>query len=840
LACGTTIETFVLKSLGMLKNNLTIAFRNFLKHKSFTLINVSGLAIGISAALVIYLIVQFEFSFEKFRTDNDRIYRVVCDMTFPGESTMKNSGVPIPMPAAVKTDLTGIETATHFVTAWETNVKVPVKGSQSPAEFKNQENIIYADENYFNLFQYNWLAGSAQTALKDPYQAVLTEERAKSYFGNLNPRDIIGKEIIYDDSIKVTVAGIVKEPVQKATDIRFKEFISLATMMETGVYQNFGGDDWNSINSISQLFVKLKKGTGTAQITAQFAALRKKYVKKEDQGNDATVHFLQPLRDMHFNAEYGSFDNMRQAHKPTLYGLLAVALFLLLLGCINFINLTTAQAAQRAKEIGIRKTLGSGKSQLIAQFLSETFLLTLLATMLSIAIMPWLLKIFSDFIPPEISFSSINQPHVWIFLATLVVVMTLFSGFYPSIILTKFQPVAVLKNQTLAGSKQSRTVWLRKSLTVTQFVIAQFLVIATLVVSKQINFSLTKELGYKKDAIVYFPVTWDIFSDKPDNRRFTLLEKLKALPEVEKISLGSNSPAHTGASSTTMKVENGGKEVELMIETMNADPDYFDIYKLKLVAGKFPVQSDTLKEFLINESFTKAFGFSSAEEAIGKIVLRNGKKIPIVGVLKDFHSKSTHEQIKPLTYSSVQNSSYTIHIALKSQTETPGLWKSGLNKMESEFKKLYPEDPVFNYKFFDATIAAFYKKEQDVKRLLNWSAALCIFISCLGLLGLVMYTTNTRTKEIGVRKVLGASVTQLVALLSKDLVSLVLIAFVIAAPLAWLAMNNWLQDFAYRTQIGWWVFAVCGISMLLLAMIVLSIRTVKAALANPVKSLRTE
>ncbi len=824
----------------MLKNYFTIAIRNFWKQKVFSLINVSGLAIGISAALVIYLLVQFEFSFEKFRKDNDRIYRVTTDITFPGESVFKNSGVPMPMPKAVRTDLTGIETATHFVTAYETKVSMPVPGSQSPAEFKKQTEIVYADEFYFSLFEYDWVAGSKQTALKDPNQVVLTEERAKTYFGNLPANDIIGKQITYDDSIKTIVSGIVKPPKEKATDFRFKEFISLATVMSIGLKGHFGGDDWGSINSVSQLFVKLKEGTKPEQLNAQFAGLREKYRDKKSQEKDNTKHRLQPINDIHFNADYGSFDNAgRQAHKPTLYGLLAVALFLLLLGCINFINLTTAQSAQRAKEVGIRKTLGSGKRELIFQFLSETFILTLLATILSIAILPWLLKIFSDFLPPEINFNSINQSHVWIFLLLLVLVMTAFSGFYPALILTKFKPVTVLKNQLHATTSKSRKAWLRRSLTVTQFVIAQFLVIATLVVSKQISFSLNKDLGYKKDAIVYFRTPWNFFSDKEDNRRFALIEKIKTIPQIDKISLGSNSPAHGGSSSTTLKVDNGKKEIELMIEIVNADPVYYDIYKLKLEAGKLPEQSDTLKEYLINETYAKALGFANPADAVGKFVNRDNKKVPIVGILKDFHTKSTHDPIKPLAYSSVRKQSFAVHIALRSQDGSPGSWKEGLAKIEKEFKVLYPDND-FKYEFFDETIAAFYNSEQNISRLLKWSAGLCIFISCLGLLGLVIYTTNTRTKEIGVRKVLGASVVQIVSLLSKDLLSLVLVAFVIATPLAWLAMNNWLQDFAYRTNISWWVFAACGISMLMIALVLLSIRTIRAALTNPVKSLRTE
>ncbi len=822
----------------MFKNYFIIAFRNFRRNKIFSLINISGLAIGISAALVIYLIVQFEFSFEKFRKDGNRIYRVVTEMTFPGDVKFPNSGVPMPMPKAVRSELTGIETATHFVTAYDSKVAIPFPGSQSPAEFKKQSNIVYADEFYFSIFEYDWVAGSKQSALKDPFQVVLTEERAKTYFGNLGADNIIGRQIIYNDSIKTTVSGIVKDPVEKATDFRFKEFISLPTVMTTNLKDQFGGDEWGSINSVSQLFVKLKQGTRPEQLTNQLAALRSKYNKLKPGDEDDTKHYLQALPDIHFSTVFDAFEQ-RQAHKPTLYGLLAVALFLLLLGCINFINLTTAQAAQRAKEIGIRKTLGSGKRDLIFQFLSETFLLTLIATILSIVITPWLLRIFSNFIPPEITFSSINQVHVWVFLVSLVLLMTVLSGFYPALILTKFKPVDVLKNQLNAGTTKSRKAWFRKTLTITQFVIAQFLVIATLVVSKQINFSLNKDLGYKKDAIVYFRTRWNFFSDKEDNSRFTLFEKIKTIPGIEKISLASNSPAHEGASSTTMKVNNGKKEVELMVETVHADPDYFDIYKMKLVAGKWPAKSDTLKEYLVNEAYARALGFNKPADALGLLVDRGEKKVPIVGVLADFHTKSTHEPIKPLAYSSVDKNSYTIHMALASQAGKPGEWKETLAKVEKEFKQVYPEDDMKLY-FFDETIAAFYKKEQDISRLLKWSAGLCIFISCLGLLGLVIYTTNTRIKEIGVRKVLGASVTQIVSLLSKDLVTLVLVAFIIASPLAWLAMNKWLQDFVYRTQISWWVFAVCGVSMLLIAIIVLCIRTIKAAMSNPVKSLRTE
>ncbi len=343
------------KNQNMFKSYFTIAFRKFRRNKFFSFINIAGLGIGISTSLVIYLIVQHEFSYEKFQKDGDRIYRVVSDVTFAGGAEFKTSGVPKPMPEAVRKDLTGIEMATHFVTVNQTKVTIPLAGNKSPVLFKKQNDITYADQFYFSVFNYTWLAGSKQTALKDPFQVVLTESRAKTYFGNLPVTDIIGRQVIYEDTINSTVAGIVKDIDAKATDFRFQEFISLATAMHTIMKNEFGSEGWGSINSNSQLFLKLAKGTTPKQIESQLPGLRKKYHKPE--GNQKDYNHLQALTDIHFNQDYDAFDR-RQAYKPAMYGLLAVAVFLLLLGCINFINLNTAQSALRAKEIGIRKTTG--------------------------------------------------------------------------------------------------------------------------------------------------------------------------------------------------------------------------------------------------------------------------------------------------------------------------------------------------------------------------------------------------------------------------------------------------------------------------------------------------
>lgn len=817
----------------MIRNYLKTAFRNFAHNKVFSVINIASLAIGISAALVIYLIAEHEFSYEQAMPGKEKIFRIVSNIQFPGQM-FKNSGVCMPLPDAVRNDMTGIETVTHFVLANDPKVEIAATGKPEPVKIKKQTAIVFADPDYFTIFPYQKLTPFNPQSFKEPYKVVLTESRAKMYFGNTAPADLIGRKIIYNDTITATVTGIVKD-LSIVTDFSFKEFVSLATITGTSLKEQYDIGEWQNINSSSQTFIKLADKSSPAKIEAQLPSLRKKYINLKE-GKDDTKNLLQPLTDIHFNPDYDAFDQ-HQASKTTLYGLLAVAVFLLLLGCINFINLTTAQSGQRAKEIGIRKTMGSSKKQLVLQFLTETILLTGVATIISILITPWLLKVFEGFIPKGVSFASINQWHVWVFLLLLLLTVSLLSGIYPALVLTRFKPALVLKNQAFTGSTQSRKAWLRKSLTVTQFVIAQFLLIATLVVTKQIRYSINTDLGYKKDAIVYFNAYRNYYADKPDNRRLVLLEKIKAIPEIKAVSLGGSSPASNNTSSTTMKVDNGKKETELMVEVKTADPDYFKIYQMKLVAGKFPDASDTAREYAINESYAKALGFSKPEDAIGKIIT-NFKK-PIVGVLADFHTKSTRATIKPLAYSSARNNSFTFHIALQPRNGNSDTWKTALSKVEKAYKELYPEND-FDPQFFDATIARFYKDEENISSLLKWSAGLCILISCLGLLGLVIYTTNIRTKEIGVRKVLGASIIQLVTLLSKDLLSLVLTAFVIASPIAWWAMHRWLENFAYKTSISWWIFLVCVTGMSMIALAILCIRTIRAAMANPVKSLRTE
>jgi predicted permease len=816
----------------MLKNYFTIAFRTLWKNKVFSGINVLGLAIGISASLVIYLLVNYHFNFDKFEKDNNRIYRVVSNFSFSGE-VYRNSGVADPMAAAVKKEIAGLDAVIPFRT-WNDDAKISVPGNKKePKIFKHQPSIVFADSNYFNLVSYTWIAGSPKTSLRNPYQTVLTESNAKLYFPNLSPTQVVGKEIFFNDSIRATITGVVKD-IKENTDFTFKTFMAYATLEQTSLKPD-NWKDWTSTNGAQQLFVKLSVGTSAAQIEKQIARLYKKYAKQTPDDHSKTWHKLQPLSDVHFNADYGAYD-LPTGNKPTLYGLLAVAAFLLILGCINFINLTTAHASRRAKEIGIRKTMGSSKKQLIVQFLSETFLLTLLATVLSVILTPLILKAFAGFIPHGLHFNLTEQPGVILFLAALMLVVTLLSGFYPALILSGYKPVLVLKNQAYTNTGKTRRAWLRKSLTISQFVIAQVFIMATILVSKQIHYSLNKDMGFKKDAIIYFNTN---YYDTVQTHRAVLMDKLKAIPGIAMVSLCTNAPSSNSTWSGSMKYKDGKKEIESDVQEKYGDSNYIKLYGLKLLAGKNIATTDTITEYLVNETYAHILGFQKPEQAIGKYIEWSGKKIPIVGVVSDFIQKSLHEPVKPLVIASWNNIEKNFSIALQPQNEDGTAWKTTISKIEKAFKEVYPEDD-FSYKFFDEDIAKYYTAEQNISSLLKWSTALAIFISCLGLLGLVIYTTTQRTKEIGVRKVLGASVSQIVSLISKDFILLVLFAFVIAAPLAWIGMNKWLQNFAFRTNISWWIFLSGGAIMVIVALLTLGFQTIKAAMANPVKSLRTE
>lgn len=819
----------------MLKNYFTIALRNLWKHKLFSFINIVGLSTGISASIVIFIIVRFEFSYESFVPNADRVYRVVSNMQFPG-NVFKNPGVPLPLIQAATKDVTGLDLVARFSLP-NSDIKVSIgNNDQSNAKlFLKQKKIVFADQNLTKLFDYRWLTGSEKTALVDPFATVLTASRALIYFPDSRPEDLLGKTITYNDTIRSTIMGIVDD-IKGNTDFEFKEFISYATLELTSFRENLGWDQWGSVNSGNQLLIKLSKGVLDTNVAVAFQQLINDH--KKDAYLDNLIS-LQPLTNVHFNSDYFNFSN-RTANKKVLLGLIGVALIILLLGCINFINLSTAKSVTRAREIGVRKSVGSSRAQLMIQFLGETSFTTIAATLASILLVPVLLKSFSEFIPPEVKMESMISPTSILFILSLVIVVSILSGFYPSLVMSRYKPVEVLKNQIIIDKINVGREWFRKVLSISQFGAAQFFIIGALLVSSQIRFLLSKDMGFKANGIVVIDTPFDPDQfDLPEKyyaKREVLLNKVKALPTIKSACLSGSAPATNNYSVTTMKYDDGDKIQESSVEVKNADEDFFKLYQMQLIAGNYPKKSDSLTEYVINESLARHLGFINPADAVGKLLIKSNRSIPVVGVIKDYYFKSLHNPIKPLAFYSEKWFQSQIHIELDSLTTS---WKSTLASIEKEYKSIY-RDSDFGYTFADESIQRFYEQEERLSILLRWATGVSILISCLGMLGLVLYTINQRKKEIGIRKVLGASVIQLVNLISFEFIKLVFIALLIASPLVYWCINNWMHNFAYHTEIKFYLFVVGGLAMLGFAVLTLSFQTIKAANENPVNSIRTE
>ncbi len=801
----------------MLFSNIRLSLRSLLRHKIFTGINILGLSIGISAALVIYLIVQYDYSFDRFEPDGARVYRLVTH----GDGYV-NAGLPVPVPRALGS-VAGIERSAFLmgVIYFGTKITIPQGNGKEPVVFKKQDRLVYTDGNYFSIFPRQWLAGSPAVSLKDPHQLVLSESLMHRYFPSLSGNEALGKAVIVNDSIPMVVSGVVKD-LKASTDFDHAAFLSLATIATSkGLQDQYQWDEWGSTTSVNQFMLRLSPGVTATAVERQI-----NQTLKGRSGLDSKFSAsLQPLADIHFNLELeGKVD------KTTLVSLLLLAVFILLLGSINFINLSTAQGSERAKEIGMRKILGSSKSQLIARSISETVLLTTIATLLSLLIAPLLIRVFSDFIPTGLDATHLWQPHVLLFLLVLIIVLSFLAGIYPALVLTHIKPLSITRNTSLSTAGGNRRVWLRRTLTVSQFVIAQVLIIGVLVVNSQIRFAHNQDMGFRKDAIINFYEMIDLFH--PDGRKLVLLNKLHNIPEIQNVSLGNAAPAIGGWMTSSVDFKEGKRDQHVVVEMRSGDTNYIGLYHVPLLAGRNLRPVDSPTEFLINETLARSLGFRQPADAVGHS-LTNG---PIVGVMADFNLTSVRKAIHPAIYTYDSKYGYVFNVALHPSANT---WKSAIAKMQTAWEQVYPEQP-FEYTFLDQDIAKFYEEEEHLSQLLTWAAGVSILISCLGLLGLVIFTANQRTKEIGIRKVLGASIAQIIGLLSKDFVRLVVIAFLIAVPVAWYEAHRWLLNFAYHTGLSWWLFAIGGVTMLIIALLILSIRAARAALANPVNSLRTE
>lgn len=817
----------------MFKNYFKTAWRSITKNKTYSVINILGLSLGISSCIVIFLITSFEFSFDKFHPDGDRIYRIVGEVkNASGEKIFLNNVVPDV--AGFQNEIPGFDAVGAFH-GYGGSITVP-NGSQQAKKFDNKIEGSYASTailtwpSYFSIFSYQWLLGNPQS-LSEPFKLVLTESRAKKYFGNLPLDQVIGKTVIYDDSLRVSVSGIVKD-WKGNSDFNFTDFISVSTATHSFLKNNIATDDWGSLRPHNgSAFVKLSRGVTAAQINQRFSNYIQSHVKPTDS---RLTMYLQPLSSIHFTSEFrrgDDGDDFRKAYMPTLYILMGVALFILIIAAVNFINLSTAQAIQRTKEIGVRKVMGGGRGTIMLQFLTETFVLTLLAVILSVLLINPTLSLFKDYIPNEISFDPFHGNNI-VFLISIVIATTLLAGFYPASILSSYLPVLSLKGA--ASQQGNEKLNLRKALIVFQFSMSLIFIISVITMGKQINYMAGGDKGFNSDAIITIN-NWH----SQDNKLKILSDNIKNIRGVDKVLLQDNAPMGFAQRSETYTFK-AKEDITLQPTIETGNEDYIPFYQMKLIAGRNMLHSDSINELVINETMAKAIGFSNASDAVGKMLYNGGKGFPIVGVVADFHQGSFHDAILPAVIENApDDQKRSIAIKLTTNEKNVTEVKAILAQIEAQWKKLYPDTP-FDYSFLNQSISWLYGQEEKTVWLAKVAALITIFISCMGLFGLGMFTAKRKTKEIGIRKILGASVVNIVTMLGKDFLALVMISFFIAAPIAYYFSNKWLQDFAYRTTLSWWVFALAGLLAILIAVVTISFQSIKAAIANPVNSLKTE
>lgn len=816
-----------------MKNFLRNIFRQLWKQRLFTTLNVFGLAVSISACWIIYRIANYEFSYDKNLPGRGNIYRVVSRFMWDEKESF-NGGVSAPLYQEARHSANGLKNIVPVIGKWITAVQIN-DGSANPKVIDSPKDIVGVDSSYFNMLNYHWLAGNKISSLKASENVILTESRAKQYFPGKSPEEILNKTITYFsylDTVTRKVSGIVAD-FQVPTEFTAQEFCKLSD-------KAYELSEWTNTNGSDKLYVQLKPDASTKAVLKNLQNLVDVKSKEFMSSQDEPFEFdrklqLMPLSESHFSTYIQEY-NVRKASKPVILGLIGVALFLIILAGINYINLSVASIPGRAKEIGVRKTLGSGQTRLIFQILTETLFTTLLAGILSFPF-SWLGFYFlNDIIPVEITpFSNIIQ--LVGFITVVALFITVIAGIYPAWLVTKVKAVNIFRGvgfQTKTGQRFS----LQKILIVFQFVIALVFITSAIFVGKQLHYALTTDMGFDKDAVVLVDVPWKIANKKEyHDKQFALATELKRIPGVQNVALGANPMTNDFSSSQYEYLPDGKEPVKRQVFKKWVDTAYLKLYNIKLIAGRNIHASDTTNEFVINETAVKAFGFASPQDALGKVIGQQGSKFPIVGVVKDFHLQNFYQSIDPMAFESDKGNLLSLNIKLAGKN--PEQWQKTLKAIEKEWYKFYPPES-YSFKFYDEMLASMYEKERHLAKLIDLATLVSIFISCLGLFGLAVLTAFQRTKEIGVRKVLGASVSGIIQLLSKEYIKLVIIAFLIASPIVWWVMDIWLRDFVYRISLEWWVFATAGSLAVLVAFITVSFQAVKAALANPIKSLRTE
>ncbi len=789
----------------MIKNYLKVAFRNLKKNKAFSFINIMGLALGMTCSLLILLWVRDEKSVDDFHVNKDRLF-----MIYERQYIDKTIDAGYYTPGVLANEIKRMTPEIEYAS----NGSLDERYTFQVGDKIIKEQGGYADSDYFKMFSYPLIEGKPATALNTPLSIAISEKMAKSFFGSA--AIAIGKTLRYENMKDLKVTAVFAD----VPDNSFQKFDFVINWFEYLV-QNSWAKEWG--NNGPQTYIMLKPGTNQVLVESKIKKFLDNY-NKEQSASFRVELGMQHYSDVYLNSNFknGAITGGRIEY-VRLFSV--VAIFILLIACINFMNLTTARSAKRAKEIGVRKVAGAVRTVIMRQFLTEAMLITSIAVAIALVLLAILLPSFNQLTGKQITLPY-NNVYCWFSIACLTIVTGLLSGSYPALFLSSFKPITVLKG-TLKFSN-SATVF-RKGLVVFQFVLSIFLIIGTIIISKQVNYIQNINLGYDRGNLVYIPIEGDL------GKQFNVFKQTALnAPGVKDVSRIIEVPTNIG--SNTGGVQWVGKDPNSspMFSQTGTGYDFVKTMNLKLMSGRdlskdFPTDS---AGYLINESALKIINY---KDPVGKSLTFWDKKGTIVGVLKDFHFSSLHDPIKPLVIRLAETVNYG-NILVRTEA---GKTKQALADLEKICKQLNPKFP-FTPRFADEEYQKLYKSEQVVSKLSDGFAFLAIFISCLGLLGLAMFTSEQRTKEIGVRKVLGASIASLFFLLSREFIVLVMIAMAIAAPLAWFALDSWLNAFAYKTTVGWWIFALAGIMAIIIALATVSFQAIKAALANPVKSLRTE
>ena len=797
--------------LPMIRHNFLISWRTLVRNKSYSFINILGLTLGIACALVILMIVRYELSFDTFHADANRIYRIVTGENLSDADT----GTPHKLRDLMEEDFPQVElgAVAYKLNPRETQILV----NDEP---EKNENIVFASVSFFEMFDFKWVEGNPANALNQPGQVVISQSLAEAWFDG----DAIGKPLKLNNQFDLLVSGILADMPQN-TDFPIEIAVSHATFAQQEYYEK---TLTGNTNSYYQTFVRLHKGINPAEVNQQFPAFIDKHL---GEGASEKAHLLlQPLADVHFNTEAGDTNFSRQSiSRESIYGLGFIGILILLVACINFINLATARSVKRSREVGIRKVLGSNRKQLIAQFLSEAFLLCIASTLLAIIAIQWLLPSISAYLNIEIFSDMLFQPQLIFIMMAGCVILGLLSGYYPAIILSRLKPITNLK--TSFNNLQSGGLLLRRGLVTFQFIITFILISSTIVVNRQLHYFHNTSLGFDKEGVI----TFDLPRHDSTQRERIKIHLLQN-PSIKDVAYSLNTPSATINKWWAGYTSSSQPDEELPMEHKAIDGNYVDMYDIELIAGRNIIADDSTIDVIINESMMHAIGFEEPAKVLGQTIsFWNVRNAPVVGVAKDFHSVSLHQEIHPV----MLWQGFDFMMQKASVKIDMNQAQEAISTIEAAFTETFPEN-YFSFAFLDDELATFYKQETKTSRLLLLFSLIAIFIGCLGLYGLVSFMAAQRTREVSIRKVLGASVEQIVYLFSKEFALLLIIAFVIATPLAWYFMQSWLEGFTFKVELSWWMFALAGMTGFLIAGLTISYQSMKAARVNPAESLRSE